>query len=93
MLGLGQEHYAGPRRNWSYWDLPFGSYIVLEEMNVDPVRSRIHLVPSYDAELQKLLVQELQALWRGMEFPHWPSVIGHSQLELVCQPHDAISLV
>ncbi|KAK7422986.1 hypothetical protein QQX98_001276 [Neonectria punicea] len=93
----GLERWSQAERHFQrdYMALPFGSYIAVETIPADQNSIRMHLVPQYETEHQWLSVQELAELWLrpGASIVHWPEVIGLEELQLIAQPHEAISIV
>jgi len=73
-------------------NMPFGSRIVLEKITVDMNCLDIHIIPNYDIEQQWVSVNNLQEMW-SLPLHLWPEVLDFERLELVEQPHEAISLV
>ncbi|KAK0647045.1 hypothetical protein B0T16DRAFT_458909 [Cercophora newfieldiana] len=97
------RYLASSLQSWSesirdfetvYWDLPFGSSIVLSQLGTTQEAQNlcIDFSLNYKVEQQLLSVAALQDLW-GFDRSSWPMVLDISQLHLVRQPHDAISLV
>ena len=82
----------GPDLEVAYFSMPFGSRIIMEAIAADVGKIPVHLVPNYDVENQWLSLQELQAMWRLPEGT-WPPVLDHSNLQLVRQIHEAITVV
>ncbi|KAH8682704.1 hypothetical protein BX600DRAFT_374124 [Xylariales sp. PMI_506] len=76
----------------TYMNMPFGSRIILEQVGVAVDKALVHLVPNYDIERQWLAKEELQAMWQ-LPSANWPPAIDHSDLQLVSQMHEAISIV
>ena len=76
----------------SYWAMPFGSRIVIEEMFPDVQSTKIHFIPIYEIEQRWLSVQKLQAMWQ-LHPGSWPPSIDHTNLKLQRQLHEAISVV
>lgn len=92
------EHWSrsDPRFQREYEALPFGSYIAVETIRANQARVRMHLVPRYDTEREWMSVPELNTLWNGSGAStkvHWPEIIDLEELQLVEQPHEAISIV
>lgn len=75
-----------------YMEMPFGSFIVIDQMSVEIRDMTIHLVPVYEIELQWLSVPKLQEKWK-IPSSRWPETIDISQLENLTQLHETITLV
>jgi serine/threonine protein kinase len=75
-----------------YMEMPFGSFIVIESMSIDLREMTIHLVPVYEVELQWLSVPKLQEEWK-IPSSRWPETIDISQLEILTQLQETITLV
>jgi hypothetical protein len=95
------QHLMNCLHSWSmqvpdfeakYMGLPFGSQIIIQELCSDPRRTVADFIPQYDLELEWLSIKALQKIW---EFPpeRLPPALDLSQLQLLDEPHDAISLV
>ncbi|KAK3311859.1 hypothetical protein B0H66DRAFT_566723 [Apodospora peruviana] len=94
----GLEHWArsDPSFRQAYTELPFGSYIAVETICADQTAMRMSLVPRYETECEWLSVAELAKMWsRPWITPtvQWPEIIDLSELQLIAQPHEAISIV
>lgn len=93
----GLEHWSRAERTFEkdYTSLPFGSYIAVETIRADQTRIRMHLVPRYETEREWVSAKGLAELWSrpGLPTIHWPEVIDLRELQLVGQPHEAISIV
>lgn len=76
----------------AYMSMPFGSQIILEEIQAEITKIPIHLVPDYSIERRWLSVQELQTMWQ-LPTEKWPPILDHDDLQLLRQPHEAISIV
>lgn len=92
------EHWSRSEQNFEneYKALPFGSYIAVETVCADQAKLEMHLVPSYETEREWMSVQELAELWSQSETStavHWPEIIDLQELQLIAQPHEAISIV
>jgi hypothetical protein len=74
--------------------LPFGSQIVINSINSDPLRVDITLVPGYDVERRMLSIQTLKTLW-GSELPtgKWPPSIDIEELALQFRLKDSVSVI
>lgn len=75
-----------------YWDLPFGSRIVLENVVSDYTLVNVHLVPIWEVEQQWHSVPALQKMW-SLTAQQLPEILDLRRLEFICQMHDSISLV
>lgn len=76
----------------AYFGMPFGSRILISQLDEDVRRMKIELVPSYDYEKQLLSIKALQALWE-LDENAWPPTLDLEHLELHLQPYPTISLV
>ena len=75
-----------------YMNLPFGSWIAIQNLDRDPRLMEPCMFPRYEVEQQLLPQATLQAMWETAK-PDWPPVLSLLQLELVRQPFPTISLV
>ncbi|KAF3932538.1 hypothetical protein ABW20_dc0102437 [Dactylellina cionopaga] len=77
-----------------YFNMPFGSCIYIENVARDIRRFDIQFVANYELERDWCTLNELQDAWKH-EVPadQWPEVVQVNDLQLIKQPHDAISLV
>lgn len=92
------EHWSQSEKNFEkeYKALPFGSYIAVETICADQAKVRMHLVPCYETEREWMSVRELAELWDKSgtsTVVQWPEIIDLQELQLVAQPHEAISIV
>jgi hypothetical protein len=75
-----------------YQRLPFGSRIVFENIATDINDVRIQIVPTHYLERQLLSVTKLQTMWADLPIS-WPEVLDISDINLLSQIHDSVSLV
>ncbi|KAF2630583.1 hypothetical protein BU25DRAFT_325240, partial [Macroventuria anomochaeta] len=75
-----------------YWQLPFGSRIVVNDIRADVNKMDIVFHPVYNIEQNWLSVEALQKMW-CLEPAAWPEAIDLADLQLHSQPHESISLV
>lgn len=102
MSSLGISRFlARALQNWSdgqpdfekmYNGLPFGSKIVLEQLNASAREIKINIIPAFDIEHQLLSVKSLQSLWNLPEST-WPPTVHLSETRLVRQLNESISLI
>ncbi len=77
-----------------YWSMPFGSYIAVGSIRADIRNMEFHLVPSYQTEGLWFSTNDLQAEWAKCgEVVRLPEALEISELHLLEQPHEAISIV
>lgn len=98
---LGISHYIV--RVLSYWsnqfsdfetfytNLPFGSRIMFENIDIDIRSVRIQVVQTHFLERQFLSKESLQTLWNFNPLD-WPDTIDISCVHLLRQLHDSVSL-
>lgn len=75
-----------------YNGLPFGSRIVLQNIETDIRAVRIQILHTHFLERQLLSVESLQAMWK-LPSDKWPAITNISNVTLVQQLHDSVSLV
>ncbi|PMD45948.1 hypothetical protein L207DRAFT_479520 [Hyaloscypha variabilis F] len=75
-----------------YNNLPFGSRIILQNIEADIRSVRIQILHTHFLERQLLSVGSLQAMWK-LPLDSWPAVVDISKVALVQQLHDSVSLV
>jgi hypothetical protein len=75
-----------------YMNMPFGSRIIFDTITSDIRTLDIHILPNFDIERRWLSVKTLQDLW-NLPCSSWPAQIDLEELELIQQPHEAISIV
>ncbi|CAO2655439.1 Nn.00g105030.m01.CDS01 [Neocucurbitaria sp. VM-36] len=71
---------------------PFGSRIVIDSLAADPKQMKCRVINDLESERQMLSLAALKDMW---EFPStiYPGTVDISQLTLLYQVHDTISLV
>lgn len=75
-----------------YFEMPYGSRIIIEEILTDVRQMDIQFLPLYNIEQQWMSVSRLQDLWQlGAE--QWPEVLDINDLSLDYRLHDAVALV
>ncbi|KAJ4367025.1 hypothetical protein N0V83_007555 [Neocucurbitaria cava] len=101
-LGLAQQivralelwtDEAGQNEIQKMWrEAPFGSRIVLDRVAADPKQMKCRFIKDFDSERQMLSLTALKAMWK---FPAtvYPATVDFTQLNLLHQLHDTISLV
>jgi serine/threonine protein kinase len=75
-----------------YNNLPFGSRIVLQNIEADIRSVRIQILQTHFLERQLLSVGSLQSMWK-LPSDSWPETTDISNVTLVQQLHDSVSLV
>jgi hypothetical protein len=75
-----------------YNGLPFGSRIVFENLAVDVREIRVQIVQTHYLERQLLSCAALHKLW-DLPADSWPDVIDFSQVQVIRQLHDSVSVV
>ncbi|CZR55784.1 uncharacterized protein PAC_05672 [Phialocephala subalpina] len=74
--------------------LPFGSKIVFEDIAANVADIKLHVLPAHDLERKLLPPKALQSLWKDeVQEQNYPPSISLSELSLLSQIHDSISLV
>lgn len=76
-----------------YFDLPFGSRIVVREISLSQAENNVFLIPRYDVERKWLDLRTLKQMWQDIPKENWPPTLMLNELSLVQQPHDTIALV
>ncbi|GAM35633.1 hypothetical protein TCE0_017f04118 [Talaromyces pinophilus] len=76
----------------TYMTLPFGSRIVIFTLDENVQHMQIELEANYELELQWLTPKAIQEMWR-IPAEVFPTSIQLSQLELITEQHETISLV
>lgn len=76
----------------TYLNMPFGSRILIKNIEVDPKEMVIDLVPYYAVEQQMMTIEALQALWK-LSPGSWPEALDIHEVRFVKQVHETISLV
>lgn len=76
----------------SYLNMPFGSRILIKNIEVEPRNMVIDLVPYYAVEQQMMTIEALQALWK-LPAGSWPEALDIQEVRFVKQVHETISLV
>jgi hypothetical protein len=88
------EHWSSesefPNFQTYYMSLPFGSRIVFENIAKDVRQVRVRTVPMHSLERELISVTTLQSMWKDV---HLPPTLDISQLGLLRQFHDSVSLV
>jgi hypothetical protein len=75
-----------------YSSMPFGSRILIENLDANVSAMRVHLIPLYEVELQWSSVKRLKDCW-NMPDSNLPETIDSEQLQFLGQPHGSISIV
>ena len=75
-----------------YRDLPFGSRIIFENLNLDIRKIKITVAPTYYVEKQLIGLRRLEECL-GLPPDILPVAVDISRLEVVQQLHDSVSLV
>ena len=75
-----------------YTSLPFGSRIIVENIEQDVSEMSIQLIPVYDTERSWLTVSQLKVEW-NLADDIWPDELPWEDLALCRQFHEAISVV
>lgn len=76
----------------SYLSAPFGSRILIKNIDKDVRKMTIDLVPYYAVEQQMMTREALQALW-NLPSGRWPETVDIQEVHFVKQIHESISLV
>lgn len=86
------EHWTSefPGFQTYYMNLPFGSRIVFENIVKDVRQVRVRVVPMHSLERELISVTNLRSMWEDIRLP---PTLDISQLELLQQFHDSVSLV
>jgi hypothetical protein len=86
------EHWTSEFPNFQtyYMNLPFGSRIVFENLAKDVRQIRVRIVPMHSLERELLSITNLPSMWKGITLP---PTLDLSQLSLIHQFHDSVSLV
>ena len=88
------QQWSDSIKNFQRWymDVPFGSYILIQNFDSESQHADVELVPSYDTEQEWLSIPELQNFWHFRD-EQWPEFIDLEKLRQQQQPHEAVSLV
>jgi hypothetical protein len=88
------EHWSSQLPNFEreYFAMPFGSQILVSNVEYNIDHMDIHLVRGDTVEHAMFSIESLRQIWNLPEIA-WPGVIDWSELQLLRQPHEAISLV
>jgi len=77
-----------------YRRLPFGSHILINNIDARIDHVDVTLLPNYEVEQNMLTVEALQRLWDTViPVPEWPPIIDLEKLAFERQLHEAITLV
>jgi len=76
-----------------YRRLPFGSQILINNIDARIGNVDVTLLPNYEVEQNMLTVEALQRLWDTIPVPEWPPIIDLENLAFERQLHEAITLV
>jgi len=91
------DYWAASRHDFEeeYRSMPFGSQILVTDVaaSIHETASAICLCPNYDVEQAMLSVDALQGMWQFSGDALWPPSISLSDLKLIKQLHEAITLV
>ena len=98
------RHILSALEHWSskidgfeqkYTELPFGSQIIIENIDADVKEMWIHLVPVYDVEGMWLSADELKKMWNiePKEKSEWPDIRDFSELKFQETISEAVSVV
>jgi hypothetical protein len=78
----------------TYQNLPFGSRILIDDITSNIKDMSLSFLPAHSLEKKLLSIKSLQRLWASQVPPEgWPSTIDISELRLLHQLHDSISLI
>ena len=91
-LEAWSEHWGWEDFKEAYFNMPFGSRILIRNIHIDPQEMAIDLVPYYAVEQQMLSIDALQALW-DLAPGSWPEVLDIKELRFMQKLHETISLV
>ncbi|KAI1637438.1 hypothetical protein F4809DRAFT_661122 [Biscogniauxia mediterranea] len=77
-----------------YYQLHFGSRLVLEKVSADLRDMRFTVVSNHESESASLTILELRRLWTDeVAEDGWPPILDITCLHLVRQMHDTVSIV
>jgi hypothetical protein len=91
-LEAWSERWGWDEFEEAYLNMPFGSRILIKNIDISPREMVIDLVPYYAVEQQMLSIEALQDLW-NLPPGSWPEILDIQELRFVKQLHESISLV
>jgi hypothetical protein len=95
------QHIMRALQHWSartpdfeamYFDLPFGSRVVVNDISANVATMDIQLVARYNNEQNWFSLKVLEEMW-ALDPVRWPDVVDFDDLQLQSQPHESITLV
>ncbi|KAL4787660.1 hypothetical protein BJX76DRAFT_283813 [Aspergillus varians] len=76
-----------------YLKLPLGSKLIFEDITPNVADMKLDVERVYHIETHMKTLQSLQQSWPDLALDHWPPIVDISDLRLVRQLNEAVSLV